>query len=282
MRLFPRKLTFLAALYGTKRPFENDGIGVSGSVIATTSSQPVPPGSWTGYDATRIKVFIYDVPELDHGDLIQCWKQRNGGESPWQAQHHDVARNMAEVWLHEALLAHPWRVQYPSQADLFYIPLYPALSYQVSLLATSPGEETCGGWSHEERMETALDFLTRKSLFFNRFGGADHMLACTHHETRKIFDSSHRMVLRRVILGVHRRTLERTMWGCGLEKLVGLPYVAHSELTATIRVGGRPYAERDVPLLFVGSSQHQTAERLSLQVRLKAQLHNHRVCMQTM
>ncbi len=258
---------FLPALYGPTHAYAYAGnlSGTASPSTDTTRSRPARPASWTGYDATRIKVFIYDVPELDHSDLVQCWKQRNGGESPWQSEHHDVARNMAEVWLHEALLTHPWRVQYPSQADLFYIPLYAALSYETAVLAASPGEKTCGGWSHELRMATALDFLTRKSMFFNRLGGADHMLACTHRDTRKVFDSSHRMVLRRVILGVHRRMFERTMWGCGLEKLVGLPYVAHSALTATTRVGGRPSAERDIPVVFAGSSHH-LPERLRFQV----------------
>lgn len=269
--LSPFKAIFLAAVYGATRI---SATGVTNRDRAspsadTTKLLTVPPPSWTGYDATRVKVYVYDAPELDHSDVIGCWRQRNGGESPWQAERHDVARDMAEVWLHEALLVHPWRVQYPSQADLFYVPLYASLSYQTAALATSPEEKICGGWSHEERINSAVEFLLRKSVHFNRFGGADHMLASTHHDTRRIFDATHRMVLQRVVLGVHQRVLETTMWGCGVEKLVSLPYAAHSAITATTRIGGRPQAERDIPFFFVGSSQQQP-ERFHLQVGAKA------------
>ena len=37
-----------------------------------------------------------------------------------------------------SLLSHPWRVLDPEKADLFYVPMYPVLSFKVELGGGKP------------------------------------------------------------------------------------------------------------------------------------------------
>lgn len=209
-----------------------------------------------------VKVYVYDDPVFDNADLLHCYRNRNQGIAPWQDEHHDMAQDMGEVWLHRTLLEHPWRVLDPEDADLFYIPLYPVLSFK--LLAAEEHTSKCAGRNHWERISDAVAYLQHASPYFNRYGGADHVVVCAWWNCRKTLGSSVRMILRRTVVGINERLKQWTRWGCP-DRTLTVPYTASSVLTGSEKVGGRPAEERDIPFFFVGTARDRP-ERQNLEV----------------
>eukprot|EP00903_Cladosiphon_okamuranus_P010492 g9924.t1 len=222
----------------------------------------------------RVSVYVYDgVPELDFSGLIRCYRDRHHGVPPWQDEIMDMAQDMGEIWLHRALLSHPWRVLDPWEADLFYIPMYPVLSSKVEKEEwwnteknlTQINENRCEGRTHTGRMNKAVRYLALSSPFFNRFGGADHIVVCAWWNCREAIGGWHRMLLRRTVIGINENIYDWHRWGCGRERAVTIPYTASSALTTTGMIGGRPPEERDIPLFFVGTARNRS-ERMNLDV----------------
>eukprot|EP00903_Cladosiphon_okamuranus_P010490 g9922.t1 len=253
-----------------------------GSEIAAEHPLPTPSPARPAAEqieylgsADRVSVYVYDdVPELDFSGLIECYRQRNDGVPPWQDEIMDMAQDMGEVWLHRALLSHPWRVLDPWQADLFYIPMYPVLSFKVELGGGAPwepknltriNENSCLGLTHTARMDAAVEYLSLSSLFFNRFGGADHVVVCAWWYCRGAVSSAHRMLLQRTVVGINEKNKGWCRWGCGSRRMVTVPYTASSVLTTSGMIGGRPPEERDIPLFFVGTARNRP-ERMNLDV----------------
>lgn len=192
--------------------------------------------------------------------------------SPWQHEREESAQNTGEIWLHQALLAHPWRVLDPDKADIFYIPLYAVTSQvldwgdQNDPPVGTRVKRRCEGYTHSERMDTAVDFLATRSPHFVRFGGADHAFVCAWWGCPLALGPTHRMILRRVIVGVTDKDFSKyTGWGCGKQRQITVPYTASSFLTTTEAVGGRSTEERDIPMFFVGSARGR-AQRENLAV----------------
>lgn len=224
-----------------------------------------------------VRVFVYDVPQLDRTELIECYRRQNDGFSPWQDEHEERAQNTAEIWLHRALLVHPWRVLDPEEADLFYVPVYPMVSqvhdwgrdfkdYRRHFDPTIT-HHTCEGLTHSERMDAAVDYLRHESIYFNRFGGADHLLVCSWWASRIALSPQHRMILRRVVQGTPERLVLWNRPGCGVRKLVAIPYTPSKFLTSSSTLGGLSSEKRDITFFFVGSSRGRP-ERENLDVSL--------------
>lgn len=57
--------------------------------------------------------------------------------------------------------------------------------------------------THTGRMDAAVEYLSLSSPFFNRFGGADHVLVCAWWHCRGAVDNRHRMLLRRTVVGIN-------------------------------------------------------------------------------
>ena len=210
-------------------------------------------------DAGMVKVYIYDDPVFDHAALIQCYRDTHG-VSPWQDERADMTQDMGEIWLHQALLSHPWRVLDPEDADVFFIPLYPVLG--LKLLGD---KGTCVGLTHRQKMTRSIMHLVKKSTYFNRFGGADHIVVCAWWACgKRALDPQHRMLLRRTVVGINERLKPWSMWGCGA-RMVTVPYTASSALTTPGAIGGRSAEERDIPFFFVGSGRGRP-ERKNLKV----------------
>lgn len=52
------------------------------------------------YSPGRVAIFVYEgVPELDHVELVQCYRDVHG-VGPWQDERHDMAQDMGEIWMH--------------------------------------------------------------------------------------------------------------------------------------------------------------------------------------
>ncbi|CAM9956233.1 unnamed protein product, partial [Laminaria digitata] len=200
-------------------------------------------------DAERVKVYIYEDPVFDHTALIQCYRDHHKGVAPWQDERMDMAQDMGEIWLHQSLLSHPWRVMDPEDADVFFIPLYPVLSFK--LLRKN---KSCQGLNHEQRVTKTIKHLVTNSTYFNRFGGADHVVVCAWWNCKRALSPQHRMLLRRSVVGINQASNGWSRWGCRA-RMVTVPYTASSVLTTTGAIGGRRAEERDIPFTFVGTAR---------------------------
>lgn len=210
--------------------------------------------------APQVNVFIYDDPVFHNADLLRCYR-KTAGMFPWLDERFDVAENLGEIWLHRALLEHPWRVLDPDDADLFFVPLYPFLSYRLLVQLN----HNCNILPHWRRMDSALMFLYLKSPYFNRYGGADHVFVCTWWQCHAPFSPFHRMMLRRTILGVYEPVDYWLEWGC-LGRTVTVPYAAHSSITSSAVFGGvMNESNRNVPFFFAGTARDRP-ERENLEV----------------
>lgn len=76
---------------------------------------------------------------LDHTDLIECYRYEHVGVPRWQDEREDTAQDMGEVWMHRALLKHPWRVLDPAEADLFAQVLYGILARNMQQASCQHG-----------------------------------------------------------------------------------------------------------------------------------------------
>ena len=212
-------------------------------------------------EASRVNVYIYDDPALDFSDLIDCYRERYG-KSPWQDERADTAQDMGEIWLHRAMLDHPWRVLEPDKADVFYVPMYPVLSYKLML---GPDAKKCRGLTHNQRIKNAVAYLHTRSVYFQRFGGGDHVIVCAWWKCGNVFTPWQRMLLRRVVLGINERHIQWwANWGCG-GRLLTIPYTASSIITTPELFGGADPESRDIPFFFVGTARKRP-ERQNLKV----------------
>lgn len=269
LKLFRRTLFFIDIIINKAGTGSTTGIGVSGLEIqspyerhdVSVSATRSPRSLNVNIDeATLVKVYVYDDPAIDQMDLIPCYRDAFG-MSPWQDEHKDGAQDMAEIWLHRAMLEHPWRVSDPDQADLFFVPLYPVVSFK--LLRWKWYE--CG-LSHDERLKKAMDYLQTKSKHFKRFGGADHVVACAWWNCHRALNPWVRMVLRRAVIGTNELLVKWTSWGCG-GRSVTVPYTPSSVITTEKNLGGLDLKKRDIPFFFVGSARNRI-ERRNLEVRM--------------
>lgn len=86
----------------------------SASVMLSTTSLQQPAGERKpqitlsridddGHANTKKKIGVYvyeNISELDFTPLIQCYRDRFGGASPWQDERADMVQDMGEIWMH--------------------------------------------------------------------------------------------------------------------------------------------------------------------------------------
>lgn len=237
-----------------------------GSSKETSQMAALPVGTHLD-GVSPVKVYVYNSPVFDSRDMIACFR-KSLGVAPWMYEGFDMAENMGEIWIHRAMLNHPWRVLDPNEADVFFIPLYPVLGMN---LYKWPMENPCKmPNTNNERITAALLYLERKSTYFKRFGGADHIVVCTWWKCRDAFNNVHRMLLRRTVLGIYENIDYWAEWGCG-DRLITVPYVASSAVTRSGVVGGLQFSERTVPFFFVGTVRGRL-ERRNLEVNVLRQM----------
>ncbi|CAN0398818.1 unnamed protein product, partial [Ectocarpus fasciculatus] len=114
-------------------------------------------------------------------------------------------------------------------------------------------------------MDASVEYLSSSSIFFRRFGGADHVLMCPWWGCRLALGPKNRMLLRRTVVGINERVFGWTRWGCGPGKMVTVPYAASSALATRDMIGGRTAEDRDIPFFFVGTARGRP-ERENLDV----------------
>ena len=242
-------------------------IALAGAIMAAhdgacfvASSKTRPQLQLEKEDAGRVNVYVYEDPVFDNTALIQCYLGHHNGVAPWQDERTDMAQDMGEIWLHQSLLSHPWRVLNPEDADVFFIPLYPVLG--TKLLG---GRRACDGLKHKERMTRSIMHLVKNSVYFDRFGGADHVLVCAWFNCGKLaLDHEHRMLLRRAVVGINEKLDSWSLWGCR-GRMVTVPYTSSSVLTTAGVIGGLNPGGKDIPFTFVGTARRRP-ERENLAV----------------
>ena len=115
-----------------------------------------------------IRFFMYEGPELDHGYLRLC----PGFELMQQSAYNE---RLGEAYLRDALAIHPWRTHSPSEATLFFVPIWEVVSFNL---------DRCNGTTHRQRMARAAAALRsspsyRKPRRANQPHGYDHLIAST-------------------------------------------------------------------------------------------------------
>ena len=166
-------------------------------------------------DIGPVNVYVYEDPVFDEAAVIQCFRDSKHGVAPWQDESANGAQNTGEIWLHQSLLSHPWRVLDPEDADVFFVPIYTVLNAKVQQRLRE-----CDGLSSQQRATRSIMHLVTKSPYFNRFGGADHVVVCASWNCgRAALDPRHRMILRRAVVGINEKLDHWSAWGC-LERMV--------------------------------------------------------------
>lgn len=212
-------------------------------------------------DTRRVKVFIYDDPVFDETAVLRCYLDRNHGVAPWLDERQGMAQDAGEIWLHQSLLSHPWRVLDPEDADVFFIPIYPVLNAKVH----KDKGKLCDELSKEQRATRSIMHLVTNSPYFNRFGGADHIVVCAWWNCgRSALGPHHRMLLRRAVVGINEKLDHWSMWGCH-GRMVTVPYTPSSAVTTTMLIGGRRAEERNIAFFFEGTGRGRR-ERENLKV----------------
>ena len=170
-----------------------------------THRMPSPTCEQLRRSPTRLKVYVHPLPDELNVALIDCFAAATGSE-PWQevVQHRSLfAQYTAEIFMHRGLLSHPGIVTDPSEADLFYVPFYGALSARAGL---------CARTTHRQRVEQ-LARLLRSSVAFVQ-NPSRHVMAvghfdlcCSNHSVLQMNDG-----LRRVIVASGMFMLIGDLW----------------------------------------------------------------------
>jgi hypothetical protein len=108
-----------------------------------------------------LKIYIYDLPER--------FNRRQRIENP----KCDQTMFAAEVALHQYMLHSQVRTLDPSQADLFFVPVYSTCKWSKWAHGPDP-------WTGREIMSEAILYIKGAFPFMNRKGGRDHFVAATH------------------------------------------------------------------------------------------------------
>lgn len=210
-------------------------------------------------------IYVYDDPAVDWSRLVGCYVEKHG-VSPWRHEEEEHAQNMAEVWVHQALLRHPMRTRDPAEASLFYIPLYVTVSSDAT---PQLGNLVCENETHYERVDRALDFLETESKHFMKFGGANHFFVCSWWRCGVALGNRARVVLSRTILGINESPPandEWARWEC-TNRVVTIPYVSSTKIPASLFTRDDEYVmrNRSIPFYFAGRMRDRP-ERANLAV----------------
>jgi len=186
------------------------------------------------------KFFIYNLTSLKFEELALCYHEQHG-MNVWEHEKRDLVQDLAELWLLRSLVNHPSRTYDPEEADLFYIPMLPVLSFRVG---------NCSGMNHAGRMFRIAAIL-RDSRYFRRNNGRDHLIVCGWFKCNRVLDLLNEAVglNETSLLSISERSQSWSNWKCP-EKLIIHPYVANTGITR--RFPNTPFLERNTTFFFAG------------------------------
>ena len=207
------------------------------------------------------KLYVYEDPAVDWSYLLDCYEEQNGS-SILMDERSERGQNSGEIWMHKSALLYENRVYDPLEADLYYVPMYIAVSSNMDFRG---GSLMCQGLTHSERLEKALDFITKSESYIIR-AGSDHILTCTWFWCGNAFGNHARVVFQRSIIGINEHNNQWAKWEC-LNKIVTVPYTPNSILSRPENVlkTDDTFLPREIPFYFSGSSRDRI-ERLNLRI----------------
>lgn len=124
------------------------------------------------------KFYMYDLPPALNTDLLKCYEKETN-TSVWIDERKERAQNTAEIWVHKVLESHPRRTRDPSEASIFYVPFYGALSAHFSGVPEH-NLKPCNGQGHLERVDMLLAHLKDSSLFESPEQQAKHAMTVSY------------------------------------------------------------------------------------------------------
>jgi hypothetical protein len=159
------------------------------------------------------KVYMYDVLAMtgvSNDQLLKCYND-TFQKYPWENEKED-AQNSADIWLYYAIRSHKNRVRDPAEADIFFIPFLPRISFIV---------DVCNGTTANSRKQTFMRAMAA-SKWHQRKRGADHVLVCQSWECKTYLKGLE--FLRKGYLAIHERN---PTWGnhWAKERMIIIPYV---------------------------------------------------------
>lgn len=183
---------------------------------------------------------MYDLTDAHFRDLVMCYHNRTG-ENVWEHEKADNVQDLAEIWLYRSLMDHPNRTYDPAEADLFFIPMFPVMSFRVG---------KCMGMTHTSRMDMVATVL-RDDPYFKRNGGSDHLIVCGWYKCRRVLRALNEVLHlnETALLSIHERLQPWSGWHCP-EKLIIHPYVANAAITQN--PVDKPFLDRTTSFFFVG------------------------------
>jgi hypothetical protein len=195
-------------------------------------------------------VYVYSAADVaqDVDTLSGCYQENSGTDVlPWAKEVKDGNQNMADIYIHRALLDHPLRTRDPSKASIFYIPLQLVLSARSGV---------CNGMTHQERIDYILEGLTRGSgaAYFNRWGGSDHFITCSWWKCKTLLNDMQRTVLARTAVAQLEYNVFWSQWACP-GRIIVIPYVHNSDILVNGANSLPPPSERSHSFFFVGSAR---------------------------
>ena len=206
------------------------------------------------------KVYVYEDPAVDWSYLLDCYEEQND-VSILLDERVEHAQNTGEIWMHKNALLYKNRVLDPADAEYFYVPMYIALSSNMDVRS---GSLMCNGLTHSQRLEKALDFITKSEYYITR-GGSDHILTCTWFWCGQAIGNHARVVFQRSFIGINENNNQWARWEC-TNKIVTVPYAPNSIITNPENIRkSNDTTVRTIPFYFSGSSRDR-ADRLNLRI----------------
>ncbi|KAF7839573.1 putative arabinosyltransferase ARAD1 [Senna tora] len=242
-------------------PLLNSSSSSSSSAPSPCSSPPSPP----------LRIYMYDLPRRFNVAMLD---RSNSAETPVSAKDWPPypensglrKQHSVEYWMMGSLIydgdndneqAEAIRVSDPEIADAFFVPFFSSLSNNLhGHQMTGPATEV------DHHLQTELVEFLRKSKYWQRSGGRDHVIPMTHPNAFKFLRDQVNASIQVVVdFGRYPKRVSN------LRKDVVSPYV-HVVDTFTDDEAQDPYNSRTTLLFFRGGIKRKDV-RLEGTIRLK-------------
>eukprot|EP00933_Yihiella_yeosuensis_P050358 TRINITY_DN48164_c0_g1_i1.p1 TRINITY_DN48164_c0_g1~~TRINITY_DN48164_c0_g1_i1.p1 ORF type:complete len:492 (+),score=53.78 TRINITY_DN48164_c0_g1_i1:94-1569(+) len=239
-----------------------------------------------------VKVYLYELPAELNLKLVDCYKEHEGRDI-LDDFREEKGQNTADIWIHRILEKHPLRTSNPNEASMFFIPFYGFLSSYFSGItkpstAGPSASATCGcaGRGHYDRLSELAEILQRSEHFRER--PEAHIMPVSFWAVARE-SVEPRLAPPSVITGPLFKLLQKSIllvyepkFGSmeSLDdhkkwpgKLVTIPYVAKSSLTAPPLTSLGPLGAREISFFFQGTIHSAYSPNLKTRQRLAEAFH---------
>ncbi|KAK8582943.1 hypothetical protein V6N13_069709 [Hibiscus sabdariffa] len=220
--------------------------------------------------ARPLRVYMYDLPRRFHVGMLDRRSSSEGAAPvtaenfpPWPSNSGIKTQHSVEYWLMASLLyggdgeegREAVRVSDPETAEAFFVPFFSSLSFNThGHNMTDPETEV------DRRLQVELLEFLRKSEYYQRSGGRDHVIPMTHPNAfRFLRQELNASLLVVVDFGRYPRNMS------SLSKDVVAPYV-HVVDSFTDDDPLDPYESRNTLLFFRGNTIRKDQGRIRIKL----------------